>query len=237
MQRFTAPAWAWLVTGAMLALLLGLGGWQVRRAHEKENLDASYAHAGAEAPLALTRDSIAPASAAVVAATVEGTYEGERQLLLDNQSHQGRPGYRVWTPLRLSAGGTVIVDRGWVPADPQRAIVPDVSVSGARRSLRGLWRNLPRPGLKLANPNLRAPGRFPAVVDHPTVEDLQAILGEPVAAGVLLLDPAEKEGYLREWNPTTRFPPSRHYAYAAQWFALAATLLIIFVRMNLKSAK
>ena len=52
---------------------------------------------------------------------------------------------------------------------------------------------------------------------------------------MLLLAPEASDGYLRDWSQDDRrFPPQRHYGYAAQWFAFAATLLAIFLKLNLK---
>ncbi|MGD2032747.1 MAG: SURF1 family protein, partial [Gammaproteobacteria bacterium] len=50
---------------------------------------------------------------------------------------------------------------------------------------------------------------------------------------IVLLDASAEDGYLRNWAPT-EFGPERHYGYALQWFALAATLVIIYVVLNVK---
>ena len=39
----------------------------------------------------------------------------DREMHLVARSHRGRVGVRVVTPLVLSGGGTVLIDRGWVP--------------------------------------------------------------------------------------------------------------------------
>lgn len=231
---FRPPFWSWFATAPLLALLLALGAWQMRRAHEKEQLLAAYAAAAKQTPIELAGASAPPAGAVTVAAQARGRYVADRQFLLDNQSHRGQPGYQVWTPLRLSAGGLVLVNRGWVPLDPLRSTASTLPAPVDELIVRGLWRALPQPGLKLARPVAARPQKYPAVVEYPTPEDVTRLFGEPVADGILLLDPAEPGGFLRDWNPVGEFPPARHYAYATQWFALALTLLVIFVRMNLK---
>jgi cytochrome oxidase assembly protein ShyY1 len=74
------------------------------------------------------------------------------------------------------------------------------------------------------------------VVEYPTAEDLACIYPDiKVAPGMLLLAPEAEHGFVREWTQAdVRFPPSRHYAYAAQWFAFGATLLFLFFKLNLK---
>ena len=53
------------------------------------------------------------------------------------------------------------------------------------------------------------------------------------AADLVLLDPGEPDGYVRNWS-APGFPPMRHIGYAVQWFALALTLLVIYVVTNLR---
>jgi surfeit locus 1 family protein len=51
------------------------------------------------------------------------------------------------------------------------------------------------------------------------------------AAEVILLDPGQPDGYLRNWSPPG-LPPLRHLGYAVQWFALAVALVVIYVVTN-----
>jgi cytochrome oxidase assembly protein ShyY1 len=110
-----------------------------------------------------------------------------------------------------------------------------VSVPQGEVEVRGLWRALPQPALRLSVDNCPVDAHFPHLVEYPTAEDLSCLVGSPVAPGELLLDPAAADGYVREWSEITPgMPPERHYAYAAQWFAFCATLLVLFVTLNLR---
>mgnify|MGYP000287747715 FL=1 len=42
-------------------------------------------------------------------------------------------------------------------------------------------------------------------------------------AFVLLMDPDEDNGFVRQWVPE-KMGPGRHYAYALQWFAMGIVL-------------
>ena len=44
-----------------------------------------------------------------------GTYAADEVLLVRNRPRNGTYGYLVLVPLRLEGGGTLIVDRGWIP--------------------------------------------------------------------------------------------------------------------------
>jgi surfeit locus 1 family protein len=140
--RFAPPWWAWLLAGAGLAGALALGGWQLQRAENKRALLADYLAAQTAAPVPLNAQT--PAGAQPLAVSVTGTYEVQRQLLLDNQALRERPGYHVWTPLRLADGGLVLVNRGWVAQFADRAVPPALAAPAGLVELRGLWRALPR---------------------------------------------------------------------------------------------
>ncbi|HKE45903.1 MAG TPA: SURF1 family protein [Steroidobacteraceae bacterium] len=214
----------------LLAVLLTLGFWQLSRMREKQALFAEFA-AGTHSTVDLV--SLRPdTSARYQHASVSGRYDSEHQVLLDNMTHAGRVGYRVLTPLTFGADRTVLVDRGWIPMGPSRALLPDVKVSAEERKLSGRLDELPRAGIHLAA--TAAPNTpWPQVLSYPTLKEVQAVLPRDLFPYILLLDADQPEGYLREWQPAT-FPPSRHLGYAVTWFALAATLLVSYVATHLR---
>lgn len=230
---FRPPLWSIPPTLLFGALFVTLGLWQVGRAQQKQELQAAFETAGGSDRVTLNLETPAPELLATSEAVARGVYDPQRQLLLDNQTRDRVPGYRVWTPLKLEGQGWLIVDRGWVAADPDRSRLPPLDVGDAIREVRGYWRPLPEPGLRLDADPCAATG-FPRVLSYPTREQLECVMGAPVVGGVLLLDPAEPDGFVREWSLPNPVPPARHYAYAAQWFAFAATLLFLFVKFSLK---
>jgi len=151
-------------------------------------------------------------------------------------SSTGQPGYRVLTPLhRGGAERILMVDRGWVPLGATRQQLPVVAVEGGPRSVAGRLDQLPVPGIRVGN--AQAPGEtgWPRVLNFPTQSDVEAALGQPVESRVLLLDASSPDGYQRSWRPSVGFPPERHLGYAIQWFALAVTLIVIFVALSLEN--
>ena len=76
---------------------------------------------------------------------------------------------------------------------------------------------------------------WPRVLNFPRQADLEAVLGAPVEARILLLDPDLPDGYERAWRPALGFGPERHLGYAIQWFAFAVVLLVIFVALSFES--
>ena len=234
--RFAPPLWAGVLTLALLILFGNLGAWQLRRADDKRALLAAQAQAATEpavdlaAWLKLGKPAPDLYSRAV---TITGMPISERQLLHDSQTQGGRAGYHVWTALVLEGfQALVLVNRGWVPAAPDRESLPAVPLAEAMSVWRGQWRPLPEPGLR-AGKNDCDRTRWPRVVQYPRGAELDCLFGQPVVAGILLLDPDHPWGYSRDWHAEL-LPPERHLAYAFQWFALSGALLIVFIVVNLR---
>lgn len=230
-KKFRPAWWAVIVVALLSALMIALGVWQLQRGFAKRALLDRYQQAGTRTPVALDADRAARRDE-VERAIARGRYDGAHQLLLDNQSHDGVPGYDVWTPLLQDDGSTVVVDRGWIPHDT--AQVPDaLAVPATAVEVRGFWRTPPVPGMRLKTDNCAALP-WPRTVQFPTLADLRCLYGARVAPGVLLMDPAEPDGFVRDWQTAPELNPARHYGYAGQWFAFTLTLLVIFFKMSFR---
>ena len=232
--RFRPPLWAILGTLVLGGLFVSLGVWQLQRATFKQALQQEFDQSDRKAVLDLSVETSSPDALSVQPDVAKGHYMAHSQLLLDHQTRNRVPGYHVWTPMRLDRGGVLMVNRGWVAASPDRHQMPDIAIDGGERQVRGLWRPLPRPGFELSAEPCAEEG-FPRAVSYPTIEQLACIYQSPVSDGVLLLAEDESDGYAREWRLPNPVPPSRHYGYAAQWFAFAATLLFLFIKLNFKA--
>jgi surfeit locus 1 family protein len=230
-ERRFAPSPAVTIVALVLSTLcVRLGFWQWHRGAERQEAWARFAQ-GAERLLDL--DALDPAAVALFQRVrVTGRLDGAHQFLLDNRTHRGRAGYEVLTPLLRAGAPALLVDRGWVPFTGSRARLPEVTVrpdatvaAAAPVTLTGRLADLPSPGLASgrAAPEARAP--WPKVTSYPSLAELGAALAEPLAARILLLDPAEPDGYVREWLPPG-LPALRHFSYAIQWWIFAALALL-----------
>lgn len=235
-RRFAPKAWAGVLTALLVAAFVSLGWWQVGRAQEKRAMMDSFEQ-GAVTSVVLD-GAVIDELPRYQHVSAEGEYEPAQQILLDNMpSSTGRPGYRVLTPLqRGTAGRILLVDRGWVPLGATRQQTPAVAVDAGPRTVAGRLDVLPAPGLRVGT--AQAPGEtgWPRVLNFPTQADVEAALGQPVESRILLLDASSPDGYQRNWRPSVGFPSERHLGYAIQWFALAVTLIVIFVALSLEKA-
>ncbi len=240
----------------LLALLLWLGHWQWDRAADKQALLDRWAAQAELAPVPLPTlvdaGPDASSGAQFLRVQVTGAYLPAQQVLLDNQTHEGRAGYRVLTPLQLADGRALMVDRGWVPLPGNaRDQLPDVTVGGTARQVQGRLDHFRQAALQQADTHAEVPAKAtlegvaaaantavpdsrPRVLNYPDAPTVSSAIGRPVYPLVLLLDGTEPDGFVRMNAPTLSFGPERHLGYAIQWWGLALTLVLLWSWTALK---
>lgn len=246
------PAFEWdfewrltLVTALLLPGLIALGFWQLDRAEEKEMLaqrQAMRAVAPAQ-PLAelpvdagdsspLSRDTADAALLAFRTAEVSGYFHLEALVLRDNQLRDGRYGVDV---LGLffdrPSDRWVLLNRGWVPADPARRTLPDIAIPEGDFTLIANVYVPPGEPYTLGEERFEALS-WPVLVQDPGAEALhralESNLGGTLFPFALRLQPDQPTGFRRDW-PLMNSSPARHRGYALQWFTMAAALLLLFL--------
>ena len=231
-RKWQLSFWPVLAFVCVLPLLLALGAWQVNRGIEKQRVYANFDASGVHAEtIDATEFALPQLDALPVFAVVRwrGEYLNEQTFLLDNMSYEGRPGHHVLTPFRpANSDYVVIVDRGWRPGIASSAGAKNVPTATSSIA-QGRIAPFPQPGLTLEGKPM-ADGPWPRVVQFPDAAELALQLRLSVAAHRVLLDADMAGGFVRDWQPPG-IAPARHFAYAFQWFGLAAALIVIFVIM------
>lgn len=211
---------------------VSLGFWQWHRGEYRQQLWADFERADVPAV-----DATAAALERLPRFTrvrVAGEFDAARQVLIDNISRGGAPGYEVLALLRLADGSHLMVNRGWVPFGGYRDRLPTVSLEvAAGQSITGRLSTLPVAGIASGKAPPAAEGAWPRVTSFPTLEDLQHLWGVKLLPQVLLLDAGSGPGYLRDWKPPG-VSPDRNFSYAIQWWSFALLALAMFVGFNLK---
>jgi len=219
-----------LVYLCLLPLLIALGIWQLGRSEEKRIFLKQQQHALASSeiiPLStIVEDDVNALRYKKVQAT--GHYDQAHQFLIDNQISAGKAGYFVLTPFVLQ-GETkaVLVNRGWIPLNQDRSVLPDVQIRSHQTEVRGRINRFPSVGIKLAGAEIPSEG-WPSVLQVVDSQILAKKLTYSLFPFQIELDKDLPEGFKREWQTTTVMLPEQHTAYAIQWFALAFTLTLLF---------
>ncbi len=225
----------WIATAAFAVVwpcLVALGFWQLHRAEAKTALMRQFALQAHLPPASVVDLCLLDAENRYRPVTARGHYD-PRQVFLDNQIHDKTVGYHVYTPLILAEAPVVVmVNRGWLPADPARQVLPWLAAPKGEITVQGRLALPANPAIKLGQ---MQPDHWPQVVQHLDFSQLSDALGASVAPAVVLLDADQPDGATRAWTPTFGgFGPERHRGYAVQWFALAAALLALFLIYSLR---
>lgn len=235
-RRFLCPRWLLLhvLVFVVTASCVLLGFWQLRRLEQRRDYNAllesrlNQPSEALEEVLGRYRADVSaadPESLAYRQVRVSGRYDADEEVLWSRaQSYNGEPGYQVLTPLRLEGGRALLVERGWVPFEPDTATLaeaapPDteVVVSGTLRLSQapptGFWA-----GLAPRNP----PGelRVTAYADSERLEQQMPYALLPVYLKLEAQEPPQP-GLLPVIVPAEPLTEGSHLAYALQWFAFA----------------
>jgi len=214
---------------AALAVLVGLGLWQIERLQWKEGLIAKIETRSKGPAISLKEASVMAGegqdpSYHRVRASGRFQHEKERHLFAVSD---GRSGWRVITPLKTEDGELVLIDRGFVPShlkDPssraEEQVENEINVTGIVRmpdaqgpftpdnepeANQWFWRDLAS----------MAQSMFPQGA-------------EGLAPFFLEAEKSEVPGGWPEGGQTRLELPNNHLQYAITWFLLAGCLLVIY---------
>lgn len=216
-----------------LTILFGqLGLWQLDRQQEKRALFERFENAPR-----LTVETALARNERFARVEAAGRYDTQRHILLDNRILNGRPGVHVLTPFHLTSGVTLLVNRGWLPLAADRRSLPAVPTEAGPQLIRGILNSPPSGGPKLGAADELHPRHWPQLVTYLELNAVSSALDQPLAPWVLQLDQADPGGFGgRQWQPAV-MEPTTHGAYAVQWFALAATAVIIWIVLGVRRGK
>lgn len=209
-----------------IALFVSLGFWQLQRADEKRAIASRWQAQRQQEPARLA--ALPPESAELVYRPVllSGSVLESRQFLLDNRVRRGRYGVEVISPLQDDSGQLVLVNRGWLAADPTRRKLPDIPPLSGRITVRG-YIYVP-PGDSYLLGDIAGGTGWPRLVQAADVSAMSEMLGERLYPYLVRLDPDSPGALVADW-PLVNTRPEKHTAYAFQWFAMALVLLLLFL--------
>lgn len=226
----TLRRWALVLLALpLLAVLLGLGTWQVRRLHWKTDLLATIAaaEAGPAQPLGTAVPPLyAPAPYTKASAT--GRFDYAHEALLGLEVRGTTMGAHLLTPLLRPGAPPLLVDRGWVPVERSHGIArPEgqVTVTGYVRAPDERDWNSPRDDPDGRRFYLFDPAAIGAALGLPPPAPFGLVALAPPGTPPDLL-PAAARSLPRPNNP--------HLGYAITWYGLAAALVGVTIAFLLR---
>jgi surfeit locus 1 family protein len=192
------------VTLGVIAILVAtacvlLGRWQLNRLGQRRARNATLAARLALPPLAVGRN-VSADSARQRRVVARGVYDFAAERTWPGRSFQGTPGVALVTPLRLSDGSAVLVDRGWAPSPDAFHVDHTLYREPDTATVTGIALVPPR-----GRGDVAVTGFLPFVIQLESA------------------DPAR--GLPRRWPPPT-FDNGPHLSYAIQWFSFALIALV-----------
>jgi surfeit locus 1 family protein len=228
-----------LLALAGLAVLIGLGTWQMERKRWKEGLIAKIAARVHADPVPLPAEPSAGSKDDLeyLHVSARGRFHHDKERYLYAPTQAG-PGWHVYTPFELERQRVVWVNRGWVPdARKSPATRPEGQLPGEVEA-RGLVRLQMRPGwfAPQNDPahNLWYWPDLAAMTASAFLDSPQKAAGGPqkpdsLALAIEVDAKPEPPGGLPKGGVTRLDLPNRHLEYAVTWYGLAATLISVYL--------
>jgi surfeit locus 1 family protein len=218
-RRLLLPTLALL---PVLAILAGLGTWQLQRLRWKTDLLATIATAEAGPPLPLTEH---PQDYTKV--FTEGRFRHDSAVTLGVEVRGPTLGTHLLVPLERDGAAPLLVDRGWIPLQGGDIARPEglVRIEGYIRpgEVAGMFSATDDPATR------RFYSLDPAAIG--------AAIGQPGLAPFAVVAMGPPGPALPQPARTLPRPPNSHLGYVITWYGLAASALGVFIawaRVRLK---
>jgi surfeit locus 1 family protein len=216
-------------TVVALAILIGLGTWQLQRRAEKHALLDQIA-ARSNMPAAPVEVLFATGDyAAFRQATADGTFDHAKEAYVYAPRADGGPtrqGFKVITPLHLVSGCTILVDRGWVAEDKKDPATRKAGQFEGELEVTGTLRPSSAPGTFTPPPDIESRTFY-----NRDSAAIAAALGVTLQRALILEATSAIDGG-PEPRPSDVNIPDNHLNYALTWYSLAVVLLVIYLRFH-----
>ena len=227
--QFRFPLWPTLAAIAGVVLTIALGNWQLGRGNEKARLAERIQAANRDALIELAGTEAKADDVAWRRVEVSGRFEPKYAVLIDNRILRGVVGYHVVMPLKIGDSQRyVLVNRGWVAGTGSRSTMPQVSTPAQTVRVVGLATVPSKRYLELSTEVTEG-----NVWENLTIERYRAAMPIAIQPVVVQQESNLDDGLKREWSAPD-LGIDKHYAYAFQWYAMAAAILVIYLVCNVR---
>lgn len=206
-----------------VALLLALGIWQVQRLSWKTELIATIEQKSNAAPLVSVPAKEEWQDAEYRQLEITGRFLNDHAFSVGPRTEKGRNGFHLFVPFEGAAGGTIMVNRGWIPDG--RDIFPDEEKG--ETTVRGVIRLAARGAFTPDNDPDQNRWYWPDVAAMAEKAALSNI------APAYLVVTEKKEGVYPQGVDVRANLRNNHLQYAVFWFTMAFVFAgVFFFRMR-----
>lgn len=228
--------WQTLIVLLAMAVMIGLGLWQLDRLEQRRAANAALAAKMQADPLVIAGPDLPDSPEALEdrLAEVSGRYDYARQIAVQGQFADGAPGSWLVTPLQIEGSdAAILVIRGWIPAADAGSGVWDVFDETSGETGDGPVVGYLQKSRKMPDGSTSAPPEDPVKgwwrVD---IEAIQRQLPYPLLPVALQIapDPERPRDALPQRVPVDfDLSEGSHMSYALQWFSFALIAAIVYV--------
>lgn len=224
----------WIMTTVLVICAVGvlvrLGIWQLDRLDGRRSFNTRVQAQVEAAPLDLNQEVAVPDLAEMEYRKiyVRGTYDHRKQIALRNQYWGNQWGVHLVTPLLISGSDqTILVDRGWIPAEDFQS---------------GDWSKYDEPGVvtitgilrrsqekadfgSRSDPQVQTGDAPETAWNFVNIERLSVLMSSSLLAAYIQQAPDPSWTSLPyRYQPVLDLTEGPHFGYALQWFTFATIL-------------
>jgi len=228
--RFFIPS---LLISCTFAFLVSLGFWQLDRADQKREIEASIQKANTDTTeLIVSEEALKEKEYFKV--RLQGSYLNDKQFIYDNQIIDQVSGYYVLSPFLLSnQSKAILINRGFIPWNGRRDKLENIFIE---QNLQEIKVQISKPIKRMELKSIEIKPEFPILLQALDIEEMSTMAEVSFLNVIGLLDPDSADGFIRKWEPYTG-SIEKHIGYAIQWFLMALVLAIIGIRIGIKQRK
>jgi surfeit locus 1 family protein len=214
--------------------LIRLGFWQLDRADQKNEINQNFIERQSEEEI--TDQGLINEENIWRKFTLDGEFL-KINFFLDNQMYRRNAGYTVFTPFVTSKGMIILVNRGWHPLPELRDEIPFIENILGPKTITGILSPIPSHGIILTDQNTELIDTNSVRIQRMDLDEIKNMIemeNLQINPLILTLDKPIDQNLVKHLVlPVSN--SEKNYGYAFQWFAFAATLLIIFIVLRKKT--
>ena len=207
------------------------------RGDQKKIINMAFVERQNQPPIPLNKETIQMPIEDIIwhRVSMSGEFLNDKNIILDNQIVEEKAGFLIYTPFKiLDSNKIILVNRGWYPLSNSRKDIPNIPPIKEIQTIEGEISKMPSPGISLGKVITEKLDESSFRLQKMDYEVLSSLISKDLMRyAVKLKKPIFDKTYVLDSGMPV--PDSdKNYGYAFQWFAMAFTLFIIFIRLGVK---